>query len=648
MRRLAISAVLGIALVAAACGPQKPAAQKAEAQKPGALPQSEEQKLIAADRKNPAYMWDLGDLYPTAEAWTAARDKTMAEIDKLDSYKGSLGRSADAMLAALSAISAAHKEGDRLNVYASLKGDEDVRVAQNQERVQLATALTTKLGEKTSWVVPEILDVGADKVRAFEQQSPELAHRFGFYLDDTLRHKPHTLSPESENVMATAGQVLQQPDSIYSQLANGELPFPSVTLSDGTKVTLTQQNYEKYRQAPNRADRKLVFDAFWGTWKKYEGTFGQMLTTQAMGEEFDAKVRHFPSALADATFADNMPDAVYKQLVAQANAGLPTMYRYLKLRKKLLGISDDLAYYDIYPTMFHPDKPLWFNIADAERIGFAVTAAYGPEYTAKLKKAWAGRWMDVLPREGKAGGGYMNGAAYDVHPYLHLNHNYDYMSLSTFIHEWGHAVHTLLDDETQPYETSNYSTFIAETASIGNEMLLNDYMVAHAKTKGEKLFYLGEGLELIRGTFFRQTMFAEFQLQIHDELEQGRALSGARMTELYCNLLKKFHGDAEGVMKINPAYCIEWAFIPHFYYGFYVWQYATSMAGAAQFADAIEHEGGPARDRFIAMLKAGGSDYPYELYKKAGLDMATPAPYQALIARMNHIMDQIDQLEAGK
>jgi len=327
---------------------------------------------------------------------------------------------------------------------------------------------------------------------------------------------------------------------------------------------------------------------------------------------------------------------------------LPTMYRYLKLRKKLLGITDDLAYYDIYPTMFHPDKPLRFTIADAARIGFQVTAAYGPEYAAMLKKSWAGRWMDVLPREGKAAGAYMNGSAYDVHPYLHLNHNYDYESLSTFIHEWGHAVHTLLDDETQPYEKSNYSTFIAETASIGNEMLLNDYMVAHARTNSEKLFYLGEGLELIRATFFRQTMFAEFQLQIHEELEQGRALSGARMTELYCNLLKKFHGDAEGVMKINPVYCVEWAYIPHFYYGFYVWQYATSMAGAAQFADAIEHEGAPARDRFIAMLKAGGSDYPYELYKKAGLDMATPQPYQALLARMNRIMDQIDQLEAGK
>ena len=600
------------------------------------------------DAKNPAYMWDLSDLYSTPEAWKAAHDKLATKVSGLAKLKGSLGKSAGSMLAGLSAISDAREEADRLNVYASLKGDEDVRIAPNQERLQLAMALLTKLGEETAWVTPEILKIGAKKVHAFEKASPELAKRFGFLLDDTLRHAPHVLSTQSEGVMASAGQVLQQPNNIYSQLANGELPFPSVTLSDGTKVTLTQANYTKYRQAPVRADRKLVFDSFWGTWKKYEGTFGQMLTTQAMGEEFDAKNRHFPTALADATFADNMPDTVYRQLVAQANEGLPTMYRYLKLRKKLLGVEGDLAYYDIYPTMFKLEKPLRFNVADAERIGLDVTAAYGTEYTDMLKKGFSGRWMDVLPREGKAGGAYMNGSAYGVHPYLHLNHNYDYEGLSTFVHEWGHAVHTLLDDETQPYETSNYSTFIAETASITNEMLLNDYMVAHAQSKNEKLYYLGEGLELMRATFFRQTMFAEFQLKIHEELEQGGALSGARMTELYCDLLKKFHGDAEGVMKIDPAYCIEWAFIPHFYYGFYVWQYATSMAGAAQFADAIEHEGKPAASRFIAMLKAGGSDYPYPLYKKAGLDMATPQPYQALLARMNRTMDQIDQLEAEK
>ncbi len=594
-------------------------------------------------------MWDLGDLYASPAAWTAAHDRIKAEAEKLDAFKGTLGKSAKSMLEALDEMSHVRKEAARLNVYATLKGDEDVRIAANQERVQAGSALQTLISEKEAWVTPEILSIGDEKVHAFETQSPDLARRFGFYLDNALRARPHTLGVEAEGVMAGAGDLLNQPDNIFSQLSNGELPFPSVTLSDGTVIPhLDQAAYAKYRQAPNRADRKKVFDTFWGAFKKYEGTLGATLTTQVMGEVFDAKERHFPNSLADALFPDNMPEAVYRMLVSEANASLPTMYRYLALRKKLLGITDDLAYYDVYPTMFKLDKPLHFSVPESERIGLAVTSVYGPEYTALLSRGFSGRWMDVYPRQGKASGAYMNGSAYDVHPYLHLNHNDDYQSLSTLVHEWGHAVHTLLDDETQPFETSEYSTFIAETASISNEMLLNDYMVAHAQTKAEKLYYLGEGLELIRSTFYRQTMFAEFQLALHEEIEKGNTLSGAHMTDMYCSLLKRYYGDAQGAMKIDPAYCIEWAFIPHFYYGFYVYQYATSMAGAAQFTNAIENEGAPARDRFIAMLKAGASDYPFLLYKKAGLDMATPAPYEALVARMNRIMDQIDALEAAK
>ena len=608
---------------------------------------------VAADTEKssvpPSYMWDLGDLYASPAAWTAAQKDTLDKVNKLDSYKGTLGKSAADMLAALSAISAAHKEVDRLGGYASLKRDEDVRVPENQERQQMAQALYAALGEKTSWLSPEILAVGADKVKSFEEQSAELKRRYGFTLDNILRAKPHTLGDEAENVMASAGNVLSQPDNIYSQLSNGEVPFPSLTLSDGTKIDrLDQAAYSKYRLAPNREDRKKVFDAFWGTWQKYQGTFGASLNTQVLGEEFDAKVRHYPNALSDALFADNMPEAVYRQLVAQANAGLPTLYRYLKLRKKLLGIKDELAYYDMYPAMFTLKTPLHFDVPQSEKIALDVTSVYGPDYTAKLQKGFAGRWMNVLPTPGKASGAYMNPAAYDVHPYLLFNHVYDYESLSTFVHEWGHAVHTMLDDETQPYENSNYSTFIAETASISNEMLLNDYMVAHATSKEEKLYYLGQGLELIRTTFFRQTMFGEFQLAIHEAVEKGDALSGKKLSDIYCGLLKHYYGADKGVSKIDPAYCVEWEFIPHFYYGFYVYQYATSMAGAAAFTQAIETNQPGARDRFIAMLKAGGSDYPYTLYKKAGLDMATPAPYRALVARMNHLMDEIDTLEAQK
>ena len=268
----------------------------------------------------------------------------------------------------------------------------------------------------------------------------------------------------------------------------------------------------------------------------------------------------------------------------------------------------------------------------------------GEEYLGLLRRGFAGRWMNPYPHQGKASGAYMNGSAYRIHPYLLLNHTDDFLSLSTLAHEWGHAVHTQLADAAQPFDKAGYSTFIGESASIGNEMLLSDYMVEHARSPAERLYYLGQALETIRQTFFRQVQFAEFQLQMHQDLERGEPLSGARLSQEYCAVLRKYYGEADGVMTIDPLYCHEWESVPHFYYGFYVYQYATSMAGAALFTDAILKEGAPARDRFLNMLKAGGSDYAYELYRRAGIDMATPAPYRALFERMNRIMDEIDKL----
>jgi oligoendopeptidase F len=552
------------------------------------------------------------------------------------------------MLSALDAISAARRESLRLMVYASLKGDEDLRVAVNQERRQQAQSLQTLIAQKTSWFAPEVIALGADTVQRFLAESAPLAQRFDFLLNDTLRAAPHTLGDQAEGVLAGAGTVLQQPETVYGLLTEGELPLPTVTLSSGTKVHLDSAAYEKYRQSSNRADRKLVFDAFWAAWTHYQSTLGAVLTTQVMGDVFSARARNFASSLEAAQFPDNMPVGVYRTLVDEAHAALPSLHRYLRLRKRLLGINGPLRYYDNYPPLFALQPLPHFTVEDSERITLKALQPLGEDYLKLLRRGFAGRWMNVYPHPGKASGGYMAGDAYDVHPYLLLNHNDDYESLTTVAHEWGHAVHTLLAHDAQPFEKAGYSTFIAESASIGNEMLLIDYMVAHAASKAEKLYYLGVALDQIRIEFFRQAQFAEFELRIHEEQEAGHALSGARMSDMYCGLLRQYYGEADGVMKIDPAYCIEWAFIPHFYGNFYVYQYATSIAGAAYMTDSILKEGAPARDRFLTMLRAGGSDYPYEIYKRAGIDMATPAPYQALIARMNRIMDQIEALSPQK
>lgn len=595
----------------------------------------------------PSTMWDLHDLYASPQAWQASYDQVKARAQTLDRFRGTLGGSADALYTALDAISNVNRVSDRLGVYASLKGDEDLRVAANQELRQQAQALATLIAGKTAWVAPEIISLGAAKVQRFEAQRPTLRQRFDFYLADTLRAAPHTLGEQAEGVLAAAGNVLAQPEAIRDQLADADLPYPQFGLPDGSTVRLDEPAYEKYRQTSDRDERRRVFDAFWGTWMNYQGTVGATLTAQVMGDVFTAQVRHYDSALAAALFQSNMPVSVYQTLVAQTNAALPTLYRYLRLRREQLGIHGPLAYYDNYVPLFEPAAPPHFSVADAERIALAALAPLGPQYLQMLRSGFSSAWMNVLPHPGKATGGYMNGSAYDVHPYLLLNYNDDYDSLSTFVHEWGHAMHTLFADNAQPYEKSNYSTFIAESAAIANEMLLNDYMVSHARTRAEKLYYLGAGLESIRTTFFRQVMFAEFELAIHQQIEQGRPLSGAKLTQMYCGLLKRYYGESEGVMTIDPRYCIEWAFVPHFYYDFYVWQYATSMAGAAAITDSILKEGAPARDRYFAMLRAGGSDYPYDLYERAGIDMASPAPYQALAARMNRLMDQIEALQRG-
>jgi oligoendopeptidase F len=606
------------------------------------------ESAVPLQAANPAYSWDLGDLYPSPQAWTQAHDRVLAQANALSGYQHTLVAGPAAMLAAMSSISTARKESARLSAYASLKNDENVKVGPSQERLQAAQALATTLAEKTAWLTPEIISLGAEKIQSFERQSPELARRFGFLLDNALRYAPHTLGAEAEGIMAAAGDLLSRPGVIRSQLADGELPVPSVTLSDGSTIHVDSATYVQYRAAPNREDRRKVFDAFWQAHAAFRGVFGATLTTQVMGEEFDAKARHFPDALAAATFADNMPETVYRTLVAEANHSLSVLHRYLQLRKRALGISDALRYYDLYAPIADLQPAPHFTVDQSKAIALEVTGVYGPEYVQQLRRGFAGRWMDLYPRPGKAGGAYMNPLAYDVHPYLLFNNNDDYESLSTFVHEWGHAVHSLLAQKAQPFDSAQYSPFIGETASVTNEMLLNDYLVAHARSDAEKLYYLGQALELIRVDFYRQTLFAEFQLAIHEELEKGNSLSGERMTDVYCQLLRKYYGEAQGALQVDPAYCVEWAYVPHFYYSFYVYQNATALVGAAAFAQALQQDPAPARARFIAMLKAGGSVYPYALYKRAGLDMATPDPYRALVARMTRLMDQIDAIQSRK
>lgn len=609
-----------------------------------AMPAIAQDAPAAAEQAAATGVWNLADLYASDADWTAAFEKLQSEIPGVAACKDKIVQDSATLLACLDTMSAFQKEGLRLYTYAMLKSDENLGISANTERKTQAQMLFVQYGAATSWFNPAILAAGKEKIDAFRAEQPRLNEVFGFMFDNVLRAAPHTLSPEGETVMALSGDVSGKVGDIYDIFSSAEMPFPTVKLASGEEVRIDQAAYTKYRQENDRSDRKAVFDAFWGKWKEFEGTLGANLSAHVAGHVFNAKARNYKNALESALFGDAMPETVYRQLVTQVNAALPTLHRYFKLRQKMLGIEGELAYYDIYPSLVQLDKK--FPLAEGERLSLEALAPLGETYIADLKTMFTSNWMHVYPQPGKSSGAYMMGAAYDVHPYLLMNYNDDYESMSTLAHEAGHGVHTMLAKRAQPFEKSDYSTFTAETASIMNEMLLQDYMVRNAATKDEKLYYLGMALETMRGTWFRQTMFAEFELKIHEEAEAGKPLSGARMSELYCDLLKKYHGDAEGVMNIDPVYCIEWAYIPHFYRNFYVYQYATSITGAALLAERIESGDPKQRDIFLDLLKAGGSDHPYELYRKAGIDMATPEPYLALVARMNKIMDEMEALLA--
>lgn len=592
----------------------------------------------------PADTWDLTQLYADDAAWRVAKDQLAAEIPKLKQYEGKLGESAAGLRAALDHLQRVRDEFVRLSVYASLNLDEDTRKAPMLERTQEVGLLGTKFSQAVSYMDPELLTVGEAKIKAFIAAEPGLApHQFN--LMETLRAGPHTLGAEAESVLSSASLVTGAASSLYGILANADMPWPTIKLADGTEARLDQAGYTKWRSAANRADRQAVFEAFWKKMREYERTFGVALFSQVKADWFNASTRKYPSCLAYALDGSNIPEAVYRTLVAETNANLPTLHRYFKLRGRLLGIPE-LHYWDIYPPIVSSDKK--FPLATGKELSTAAVAPLGAAYQKLFADSLAGRYTHYYPQPGKRSGAYMNGSVHDAHSYVLMNYNDDYESVSTLAHEWGHGVHSLLANATQPSTNSGYSIFTAEIASTQNEVLLLDHMLKVATSDEEKLYYLGSALENMRGTFFRQAMFAEFELTTHEIVEKGGSLSGAKLSQIYGELLRKYHGDREGVLKIDDLVTIEWAYIPHFYRRFYVYQYATSIAAGTAFADKILRGEPGAVETYLGLLKAGGSDHPYDLVKRAGVDLATPAPYRALVARMNSIMDQIEALLAKR
>jgi oligoendopeptidase F len=584
--------------------------------------------------------WNLAAIYPDGTAWEAALQRIEAGIRDVASWRGRLSESAASLCACLDTYFAVLKELYRASSYASMRYHEDTRHAETAAMEQRANLVGTRLSEAASFVDPEILALGRTTIEEWLREHEELK-QYSHMLDDTLRRAAHTRSPEEEEIIATAGLVTDGPYSVSGLLANADAPWPDVRLSDGTQVQLNQAAFAKHRAAPNRDDRRLVFEAFWAVWAAYARSFGGLLYSQVKRDLFYARVRDYPNSLAAALDSDRIPEVVYRTLIEQANANLPVLHRYFRLRQRILGL-DELRYFDIYPPLVR--KELEFPVEQARGLVLESLEPLGEEVVQATQRGFDGRWVDVHPRQGKRAGAYMNGHVYDVHPYILLNYNGDYESVSTLAHEWGHAVHSYLANQAQGFANAEYSIFVAEVASTLAEALLLERMLGEAGRDTERLFYLGHALEQLRGTFFRQTMFAEFELAIHSTVEKGEALTGDRFSTLYGEVLKRYHGHTEGVVVIDDEHSVEWAYIPHFYYNFYVYQYATSVAASSLIAERVLAGDAEAVERYLELLRAGGNGYPFDLLLEAGVDLATPEPYEALMRRMGSIMDEIEAI----
>ncbi|HNW33717.1 MAG TPA: M3 family oligoendopeptidase, partial [Candidatus Ozemobacteraceae bacterium] len=496
------------------------------------------------------YKWNTTDLYPTEDAWSAQAKNIGAQIPKLADFQGKLSKDAGSFYTALDTILSLDKDLSRLMTYASMRSDEDTRAGKPREMEQTASDLAVKFSSAISFLRPEIIALGEEKVQGFIKAEKRLLPCKP-WLDDILRYAPHTLTAAEEKVAAQAGMMSDAPENAYSIFTNADMPYPEITLSDGKKVRLDASAYTNYRAAANRDDRKKVFQAFFTEYRKFERTLGTTLGGNIKTHLFNKEVHKFGSCLESALFGSNVPPTVYKQLIADVHTNLPTLHRYLKLRKRMMGV-DQLGYEDLYAPIVKKVE-LKYTPEEGMKLVLESAASLGKQYVADLKTGFDNRWVDFIPTTGKKSGAYSTGA-FGVHPYQLQNFTGLYEEVSTLAHESGHSMHTFLSDKNQPYATHDYKTFVAEVASTLNENFLLHYMLKNTKDKDTRLFLLGSYLDGLRTTLFRQTMFAEFEMLIHEMADKGEPITGEKLTVLYLNLLKEYYGDAAGICRIDDLY----------------------------------------------------------------------------------------------
>ncbi len=583
------------------------------------------------------FKWKLEDIYSDVSSWENDFKKVKELAAQIQSFKGKLAESAQSLLDCFKKSDELLSLNDKVFVYARMKRDEDNGNATYQALTDRASSLATEVFAAISFIVPEMLAIPESTLLSYVNSNKELSV-YKFMVEESLRQKEHILSEKEEQILAMSAEIAETPGDVFTMYNNADIKFPYIKDEEGDEVEVTKGRYVAFLESKDRRVRKDAFEAVYSTYKKMKNTLATTLTGNVKKNRFYSMVRKYPSSLEASLDNDNISVDVYNNLIDTVNKNLPMLDRYLNLRKKVLKV-DELHMYDLYVPMVEEfDKKIPYE--EAKTIVKEALKPLGEEYTGYLQTGMNSGWIDVYENEGKTSGAYAWGS-FKTHPYVLLNYQDKTNDVYTLAHEMGHALHSYYTHMTQPYIYSEYKIFVAEVASTVNESLLMRYLLPRAQSKQEKAYLLNHYLEEFRGTVFRQTMFAEFEKIIHEKVEQGEALNSQELCDIYYGLNKKYFGET---VTIDEDVAMEWSRIPHFYSSFYVYKYATGFSAATAIAEKILTEGKSAVDKYLEFLKGGGSNYPLELLKIAGVDLSNPQPIQDALDVFEKTLNELEEL----
>ncbi|MBP7867871.1 MAG: oligoendopeptidase F [Acidobacteria bacterium] len=607
---------------------------------PGGGPAVPDYSLAARKDVPVEYTWKLEDLYATPEDWKADLASARKLMGDLDGASRDWNGSAKGMLALLDLLNTLRMKLERLHSYASHHSNADLEDPVYQGMKGELTTLRADLGAKTAFLADDVLKLGAEKFEAFARDEPRLQpYRFG--IREILRGRDHVLPPAQQEIVALTALFSGSFEKASSILNDVEIPPAPLKLSDGRDVSLNYATYFKLRGGDRPEDRLAVMTAFLDNQRKFESTNAALLDGSTKQHYFKARAHKFPTCLESRLFRDNISPGVYHQLIRSVRENLSPLHRYITLKKKILGLPV-FRYPDLFANAV-PAVEKTYAWDEAKGLCTACMKPLGPEYQAVLEKAFSQRWIDRYPNKGKESGAYSEGC-YGVHPFVKMNYDGSYDSLSTLAHELGHALHSDFSCRAQHFTNADYPTFLAEVASTFNENLLVQHVLQTETDDRFKLYVLDRYLDRVRSTLYRQTLFAEFELLMHQRVEEGKTLTADWLDETYLRLTREYYGHETGVCEIGEYLSCEWDFVPHFYLDFYVFQYSTGIIASMALADGVLHGGAAERDRYLDFLRAGGSDHPLAILKKAGVDMSGPQPYEAALKRFDDLVSEMEKI----